>query len=199
MNFIKKLLTYIAVAVIVFIAVVRVCFSGEGGKKSADAAPLAEFLQLVFPECDPDFRDKILDLAADPEGYYQAHAAEFTAEGYDEAYSLLYRDLLLLEMQNHNKLWTMDWKESRSEINAIIKELSNGQFVDLLTEEDGSDDFALADTLLPLASRRMQEQGMILLCWDTDSDSYTLMIVAAEKADSIIAAAVKCDIRIDRM
>lgn len=198
-SFFKKLLTFVVVAVIVLVAVVRVCFSGESGQKKNDVEPLLNFLQLVFPECSPEFRATVIGLAADPDGYYQAHAAEFDAERRNEPYDLLYRDLLLAEMQKHNKLWTMDWKGNRSEINAIIEDLSHGKFVDLLTKEDGSDDYALADEQLPLASKRMREQGMILLCWDTDSDSYTLLVVPLDEADAIITAAAKCGIRIDKM
>lgn len=198
-NIIKKCLTFLAVGVIVVVALIKVCFAGEAKKEKNDDGNLAAFLQLVFPECPPDLRERVLGLASDPEGYFAAHAAEMEELGYDEPYDTLYRSILLSEMQEHNKLWTMDWKGNRSEINAIIEDLSGGEFVDILTEEDGSDDYALADEQLPVASERMRAKGKILLCLDTESDSYTLMVVPLEKADEIVAASEKCGIRIDKM
>lgn len=198
-KFFKKFLTYAAVLVIVIWAVIRACLADAGEPKKKAEEPVAHFLSLIFPNCPPDFRDKILGLAADPEGYYQAHRVELEAEGRDESYALLYRDLLINEMQEHGLLWTADWKVVRSEINAIIRDLSHGRFVDILTEEDGSDDYALADELLPLASERMRTEGMILLCWDTESDSYTLLVVPVEEADGLIAAAAECGLRIDKI
>lgn len=77
--------------------------------------------------------------------------------------------------------------------------MSKGEFVNILGVADDSAEYALADKQLPVASKRMQKKGKILLCLDIDSDSYTLLIVPVKKADEIIAAAEKCDIRIKKM
>lgn len=197
--FLQKYLIFFAVAVVLVVAAKRVCFAAEASPGNSKSEALTHFLDLVFPECPVDFRDKILALAADPRGYFRNHAAEMEEGGYDEPYEGAYLSVLLSEMQARNKLWTMDWKEGRGEINAILRDLSDGRFSELLTDEDGPDEYAIADELLPKASAKMREGGMILLCLDTDSDSYTLMIVPVEKADAIIAAAGRCDIRIDKM
>lgn len=199
LRIVKKMVTVTIVAIIVLMAVVKVCFSGEKDPVRTKTESLDRFLHLVFPECPGELRHTVLAAATDPEGYFRDHAAELEEKGYDEPYPFFYLSLLLPAMQEHNKLWTMDWKEPRGEINAIIRDLSEEEFVEILGEDDGDDEHALADELLPLAAGRMRPAGKSLLCLDTQSDSYTLLVVPCEKTEAIIAAAAACGITIEDM
>lgn len=170
------------------------------GKKYADLKgkkiernDLNSFLCHVFPHCPPLLLDEAFADAVDPAGYFEKHSGSLSP--FDAPDEIHYQRLIIDAMLERRLIAQLDWKADLDEVNYALGTITQDNPSGLLTEDDGED----AESWLSAAGDKLEAEGRALLCWDLQSDEYTVFAADLAEAPDLMELAARCGITLQLM
>jgi hypothetical protein len=158
-----------------------------------NGADVYEFLRLLGAKLPEGTVADILRAARQPDAFFDDNHEHLEREfGIDEPFARMYRYIFVRILLERNILHYVEWNEAEGEIAALLREMTEGRYGEILSPDSGN----IAAEVLPVAEKKLRDKGIALLDVDTEGDYYALFLASLADVESIIAAGKHCGLTI---